>query len=231
MKTFADKVMAFNKQLEFINTLPAGIRVMNPFKEDKKALDTATIFCKKYYNDNCRRHIIFGINPGRFGGGVTGVPFTDSKRLINICNINFAGRQTHEPSSVFVYDMINAFGGPEAFYKHFYINSLCPLGFISINKKNKEVNYNFYDNNDLTAAAFGFIISSIKKQIALGVYTDVCFCFGKGKNLKFFNKINNEYKFFDKIIALEHPRFIMQYKLKQKQFYIDKYLEAFAKII
>ena len=216
MKTLADKVMAFNKQLEFINQLPPGIRVMNPFKEDEKTLDIAAAFYNKYYNDDCRRHIIFGINPGRFGGGVTGVPFTDSKRLINICSINYEGRQTHEPSSVFVYDIINAFGGPEAFYKRFYINSLCPLGFTSINKKNKEVNYNFYDNADLTTAAFDFIINSIKKQIAFGIYTNVCFCFGTGKNLKFFNQVNNEHKFFKKIIALEHPRFYYAIQIKTK---------------
>ena len=31
-----------------------------------------------------------------------------------------------------------------------------------------------------------------------------------------------------KIIALEHPRFVMQYKSKYMQEYIDKYLTAFS---
>lgn len=231
MKTFAEKVIAFNKQLEFTNALPQGIRIMNPFKEGDNTLRTANAFYKKYYTDINKRHIIFGINPGRFGGGVTGVPFTDTKRLKGICDIEYKGKQTHEPSSVFVYDAIKAFGGAEAFYKRFYINSLCPLGFTSINNKNKEVNYNYYDNAHLTATVFDFIIENIQKQIALGVYTDVCFCFGTGKNEKFFSKVNDEYKFFNKIIALEHPRFIMQYKQKEKQLYIDKYLQAFQSVL
>lgn len=230
MKTFAEKVMTFNKQLEFTNALPPGIRIMNPFKEGD-TLRIANAFYKKYYTDINKRHIIFGINPGRFGGGVTGIPFTDTKRLSSICDIEYKGKQTHEPSSVFVYDVIKAFGGAEAFYNRFYINSLCPLGFTSINNKIKEVNYNYYDNAQLTATVLDFIIDNIQKQIALGVYTDVCFCFGTGKNEKFFSKLNDEYKFFNKIIALEHPRFIMQYKQKEKQQYIDKYLQAFESVL
>ena len=182
MKTFAEKVMAFNKQLDFNIALPPGIRMMNPFKENKSTLETANAFYKKYYNDFNKRHIIFGINPGRFGGGVTGIPFTDSKRLNNVCGIAYTGKQTHEPSSVFVYDMIEAFGGAQSFYNRFYINSLCPLGFTSMNDEGKEVNYNYYDNADLTATMLEFIIENIQKQIALGVHTDVCYCFGTGKN-------------------------------------------------
>jgi hypothetical protein len=37
--------------------------------------------------------------------------------------------------------------------------------------------------------------------------------------------------FFRKIEALEHPRFIMQYRLKQKQFYIDNYIEKLNRAI
>ena len=41
------------------------------------------------------------------------------------------------------------------------------------------------------------------------------------------NAQNNKLNFFDKIIPLEHPRFIMQYKSKHKHFYIEKYVEEF----
>jgi hypothetical protein len=63
--------------------------------------------------------------------------------------------------------------------------------------------------------------------LALGVNTEICFCFGTGKNEKFLRKINGENNFFEKILALEHPRFIIQYKNKEKDFYIAKYLKAF----
>lgn len=230
MKTFADKVIAFNKQLAFTGTLPKGISIMNPFREDKEAVRISSAFYKKFYDDNNDRYLILGINPGRFGAGVTGVPFTDSKRLTNECGIAYTGRETHEPSSVFIYDMIHAYGGVEQFYSKFYINSLSPLGFTATNDKGKEVNYNYYDSKELTNAVYDFIIENIHRQIALGVHTDVCFCFGTGKNEQFLRKLNDEKKFFGRIIALEHPRFIIQYKSKTRHLYIDKYLTAFNEV-
>ena len=230
MKTFADRVIDFNKKLEFHGKLPKGISIMNPFRENKQILSVSSAFYKKFYNDHQTRHLILGINPGRFGAGLTGVPFTDPKRLISECHIPYTGKETHEPSSVFVYEMINAFGGPEKFYKQFYVHSICPLGFTATNDLGKEVNYNYYDSKELTAAVYDLIIDNIHKQIALGIETDTCFCFGTGKNEKFLRELNAQHQFFKKIIALEHPRFIMQYKAKTKQFYIDKYLAAFSQI-
>jgi hypothetical protein len=230
MKTFAEKVIAFNKQLSFNGTLPEGIRIMNPFREDKKENAVAAAFYRKYYSDHFKRHIILGINPGRFGGGITGIPFTDPKRLIEKCGIPFHGELKHEPSSAFIYEMIDAFGGAEKFYRQIYINSICPLGFTAVNSKGKEVNYNYYDSKELTAAVYDFITDSIKKQIALGVHTDTAFCFGTGKNEKFLRELNEEKKYFKNIIALEHPRFIMQYKTKEKDFYIDKYVRSLSGI-
>jgi len=229
LKTFAAKVIDFNRQLHFGGNLPPGIRIMNPFKENEAILPLSSLFYNKYYADTHQRRLILGINPGRFGGGVTGIPFTDTKRLQSDCQITAGVKETHEPSSVFVYEVIRAFGGPEKFYKDFYINSVCPLGFTSL-KNGKEVNYNYYDSRDLTDAVYDFIIENIQKQIALGINTDICFCFGNGKNEQFLRKINEEQKFFKEIIALEHPRFVMQYKSKMKQAYIDKYLAAFGLI-
>ena len=225
--TFADKVIEFNKNLHFTGVLPAGISIMNPFREDEKIIPVSSEFYHKFYNDSNPRHLILGINPGRFGGGVTGVPFTDSKRLKNECGISYPGKETHEPSSVFVYDVIKAYGGPEAFYQKFYINSICPLGFTATGKNGKEVNYNYYDRRELTQAVLDFIIQSIRQQIAFGINTDVCFCFGTGKNEKFLRQLNTEQKFFKSIVALEHPRFVMQYKARTKEAYINKYLAAF----
>jgi len=204
---------------------------MNPFKENPEVIAIMEQFYKKFYDDNGKRHLILGINPGRFGSGVTGIPFTDSKRLKAVCKIDYQGKETHEPSSVFIYEMIAAFGGAERFYKSFYINSVCPLGFTSVKEDGKEINYNYYDSPGLTAAVYEFIIENIRKQIALGVDTDTCFCFGNGKNEKFLRKLNEKEKFFKNIIALEHPRFIMQYKAMSKDVYIKKYVDAFESVL
>jgi Domain of unknown function (DUF4918) len=230
MKTFADNVIAFNREIDFTGILPAGISMMNPFRENKKILPLSSSFYKKYYNDEHTRHLILGINPGRFGGGATGIPFTDTKRLNEKCHIRYPGKETHEPSSVFVYEMINAYGGVAAFYSDFYINSVCPLGFTAVGRHGKEINHNYYDSRELVNAVYDFIIESIQKQISFGIETDICFCFGNGKNEKFLRRLNEEKKFFNRIIALEHPRFVMQYKSKSKQFYIDKYISAFDAI-
>jgi hypothetical protein len=229
--TFAEKVVEFNRQLQYTGpALPAGIRIMNPFREEEQALRISGEFYSKYYNDDNKRHLILGINPGRFGSGLTGIPFTDPKRLQSECHIAYEGKVTHEPSSVFVYEVINAYGGPEAFYRDIYINSVCPLGFTTIDTKGKEKNYNYYDSTLLCNTVMPYLIENIKYQIALGVHTDVCFCFGTGQNEKFIKKINAEFGFFKKVVALEHPRFIMQYKSKSKQAYINKYLDAFAAV-
>jgi hypothetical protein len=229
--TFAERMIRYNKQLEFNGTLPTGINIMNPFKENPQANVLMEQFYTKYYNDDNKRHMVLGINPGRFGGGITGIPFTDPKRLKSVCHINYEGKETHEPSSVFIYEMIAAFGGAEEFYKQIYINSICPLGFTATTENGKEINYNYYDSKALTEAVYGFIVENIEKQIDLGNYTDTCFCFGTGKNESFLRKVNAEKGYFKNIIALEHPRFIVQYKAKTKQQYIDKYIAAFKSVI
>jgi len=231
MDTFADRIIAFNQQLEYTGMLPAGISIMNPFRDNNFALDVSTQFYNKYYSDNHPRHLILGINPGRFGSGMTGVSFTDPKRMIGKCGIPYTGPITHEPSSEYVYDMIDAFGGIATFYQQFYIHSVCPLGFTITGPKGNEINYNYYDTPELTKAVYPFIVENIQKQIDLGFATDVCFCFGTGKNESFLRKLNDEHRFFKQVVALEHPRFIMQYKSKTKQDYIDKYLRAFNEVV
>lgn len=228
---FADKVIHYYRNLTYSGKpLPKGIRMMNPFKEDPLVMQTVEAFYHKYYNHNKSPLLVLGINPGRFGSGLTGIPFTDPKRLESECHIPYSGKITHEPSSVFIYEMIHAYGGPEKFYNDIYINSVCPLGFTSIDANGKEKNYNYYDSPELIAATEDFIIWNIQEQIKLGVDTHTCFCFGTGKNEKFLRRLNDEHQFFKNIIALEHPRFIMQYKSRSKQFYIDKYVEAFRSV-
>ena len=254
--TFAERVIEFNQSLEFNDPLPKGISIMNPFKQNDQILPISSAFYRKYYSDNDPRHLIMGINPGRFGSGLTGIPFTDPKHVTRNCGIPYHGPMAHEPSSVFVYEMIKAFGGEEAFYRRFYIGAVCPLGFtklmpalssslspnlssseghesVFLNNhppKPREVNYNYYDSRELTHAVYDFMVESLQTQLAFGINTDICFCFGTGKNEKFLRELNGSYHFFNRIVALEHPRYIMQYKAKTKQAYIDKYIRAFGEI-
>lgn len=228
MLSFADHIIQFNTLLSFTGKLPKGIRIMNPFREQAGVVDTMTKFYKKFYEDHHQRRMIVGINPGRLGAGLTGVPFTDSHRLADPCGIIIPGIKTFEPSSVFVYDVIAAYGGPEAFYRDFYIGSMSPLGFTALKPGGKEVNYNYYDSRELTAAVYDFMVSNIHKQLDFGMDRSVGYCLGTGKNAAFLTQLNEKERFFEKIVPLEHPRFVMQYRNKRKQEYIDKYLAAFG---
>jgi hypothetical protein len=225
MNIFAEKIISFCMELNFNGSLPEGISLMNPFRDNPEVLSAVSQFYLKFYNDNKTRHLILGINPGRFGAGVTGIPFTDTARLKEKCGITITGLKSFETSSVFIYEMIDQYGGPEKFYSDFFISSVSPLGFTSAGSKGKEINYNYYDSKGLTGLMLDFIIASLKKQLEFGIERDVCFCLGTGKNYKFLSQLNYENKFFEQVIPLEHPRFIMQYKSKAKQFYIDRYLE------
>lgn len=225
--TFADHVISFNSNLEYTGKLPTGIRIMNPFREQPHIKEIMRQFYEKFYNDHLTRQMIIGINPGRLGSGSTGVPFTDTKRMIDVHGINIEGFKTHEPSAVFMHEMFSAYGGVEKFYKDFYITSVCPLGFTSVQPGGKEINYNYYDSKALTDAVYNFVVESMQKQLTFGIDTNTAFCLGIGKNFAFLQQLNNKEKFFKKIIPLEHPRFVMQYKSKTKQEYIDKYLREF----
>jgi hypothetical protein len=225
MTTFAEKVVSFYKALEFTGSLPPGISIMNPFRDNPEIIHIISQFYRRFYNDNFYRHLILGINPGRFGAGVTGIPFTDTKRLKEKCGITFPGPETYETSSVFMYEMIDGYGGPKKFYSDFYITSVCPLGFTSVGKNGREINSNYYDSKELTEAVFDFMINSIFGQLEFGIERDICFCLGTGKNFNILSRLNSEHHFFDRIEPLEHPRFIMQYRSKQKKHYIKRYIE------
>jgi hypothetical protein len=52
---------------------------------------------------------------------------------------------------------------------------------------------------------------------------------GLGQNWKFLERLNQERGFFDEILPLEHPRWIMQYRRRRMEEYLQKYLEVFAR--
>ncbi len=221
--TFADKVISFNSQLNYTGALPEGFRVINPFMDHHETMQVMTEFYHKYYNDNAHRKFIIGINPGRYGAAITGVPFTDTKRLAEACGIEMKTDKSHEVSSVFVYEMIQAFGGVEEFYRQFYINSIFPLAIVREKSPHKWVNANYYDDNELFAMTEPYMIECLKKQIDFGLDTDEVYVLG-AKNAAFIKKVNDKVRLFGKMHVLEHPRYIQQYKQKEKQQYIDKYL-------
>ncbi len=227
-QNFADKVVEFNTNLHYSGTLPSDFRVLNPYLNNPETLSVMQEFYRKYYSDYDQRKFIIGINPSRHGAGITGVPFTDTKRLESVCGIKMMSARTHEISSVFIYDMIAAYGGAEKFYKEFYINSPFPLAIVR-KSKGSWINANYYDDKALFGDVKNFMIASLQKHISLGLDISEVFVLGK-KNADFISKLNSEAKLFVEMTVLEHPRYIQQYKSKEKDLYIDKYILALKKM-
>ena len=227
MNTFADRVINFNTHLAYNDALPKGFDVLNPYMDNPETMEVMRAFYHKFYNDNRQRKFIIGINPSRHGAGVTGIPFTDTKRLESECGIVMKSAHTHEVSSVFMYDMIQQYGGVTKFYNDFYINSPFPLAIVRKASDGKWLNANYYDEEVLFKSVKDYMIATLKKHIALGVDTQKVFVLGK-KNATFLQKLNKEATLFGEMVVLEHPRFIQQYKSKEKQLYIDKFLTSFG---
>lgn len=219
MVTLASKIINFYRSLQ-IPVVPKAIEVLYP-QQSEEVMNVVEIFFNKFYNNNNPRRLIFGINPGRFGGGTTGINFTAPKQLSEFCYIDHSFKPQSELSAEFIYDLIIAYGGVTKFYSDYFVTAVSPLGFVK-----NGVNLNYYDDKKLQQIITPFIIDCIRKQISFGFKTDYCFCIGGDKNLKFLSSLNDDHNFFDRIIPLAHPRFIMQYRRKQKQKFIEEYLSV-----
>lgn len=226
-KTFAQKVIEFNKKLSQISVeLPDGFKIINPFNGEQKEIvnEISTTFYKKFYNDFNKRRLILGSSPARRGTAITGVPFEDAAHLQKETGILIDKFYINKSSSDFLYDVIEKYGGCKKFYSDFYMNFVCPVGITRTNSKGNEVNCNYYEDKKVQEILYSLIVNSIQEQIDLGIDTSICYCIGSGENYKFLCKINEKYKFFEEIIPLEHPRFIMQYNSKHKDKFLEKYL-------
>lgn len=223
--TFAEKVLKFYRNLNIDDTLPAGVGVMNPYA-DPASMEVCRKFYTKFYNDTTERFLIVGINPGRYGAGITGIPFTDPIKLESAFGIANTLQKKPELSAEFIHKMIAGFGGYERFFSVFFINSVSPLGFVYAGK-----NLNYYDTPALKKALDPFVRKSIRGLLNLGICREVAFCLGEGTNYRHLAGLNEEEKWFEEIVPLAHPRFIMQYRRKLVSTYIDDYLNKLARAI
>lgn len=169
---------------------------MNPYT-NAPVRDWVRAFLDGYFSDNVKRVLVFGINPGRFGAGITGVTFTDPVALAENCGIENDLPRRRELSSVFIYKVIERYGGPREFYRRFFLTAISLLGFTRNGK-----NLNYYDDPALIRAVTPFITNTIEQQIALGAWCDRAVVLGAGENLRFVQQLNDRHRFFRKIDAL-----------------------------
>lgn len=148
------------------------------------------------------------------------MPFTDPDKLRLNCGIEHTLVGRAELSADFIYRVIQEYGGTNKFYGNFYFTSMVPLGFM---RKGKNLNY--YDDRGLLEQLFPSMATWMTTQVNFGADRDRCICLGSGKNLQYLSKLNEQHRFFKRIDALDHPRFIMQYSRKTLQEHIYKYIE------
>ena len=84
--TFGDKVLKFHKTIALPRTYSRRIKIIYPHG-NAGVLRHTKKFLNKFFQDKKKRTFVFGINPGRFGSGVTGIPFTDPVALQDFCGI------------------------------------------------------------------------------------------------------------------------------------------------
>lgn len=224
MNSFAQNAVDFYLGLEINEKLPNGAGILNPYR-NSNVQSIVRSFFNRYYNDRNQRVILLGINPGRFGAGITGITFTDPVRLEDECGISNSFEKRSELSSRFIYDLIQASGGVHEFFGNFFLSAVCPLGLIRSGR-----NLNYYDDRSIEDALEEFIVNTMEDQISLGVRRDVAVCLGEGKNMKYLQRLNREKQFFREILPLPHPRWVMQYRFKQKEEYVRVYLDTITSL-
>ena len=216
---FSTKAIKYFTNLKTHKIKNPGIELINPY-EKAGVKELVKNFYTKFYNDDKKRNFMIGINPGRFGGGLTGIAFTDPVALRKNCGIENNLGNRKELSSKFIYTVAEIFGGADMFFSRIFLTALYPFAIIKDGK-----NYNYYDEKSLANTLKDEIVKTVNSQIEFGARKDFAILLGK-KNAEHFFHINEKHKFFEKIFILEHPRYIMQYKLKQLDNYVKIYINT-----
>jgi len=222
---FAKNVTDFLTHLSLPCKPPDGIDVLLPYASEE-VCRVVQQMCATYYSSPDRRIAIWGINPGRFGAGLTGLAFTDPYAVDHLLGITSALSGRRELSAKFVQKVIEQFGGPQLFYRHFYVTALSPLGYIKGTK-----NLNFYDDPRLQSTLTPQIQSWVREQLEFGIRRDVTIVLGTGKLKLFFEREIRQQCGFSDVIYLEHPRFIMQYRRKRIHEYCDRYVSTLQDVM
>lgn len=220
-KPVSEQIISFYQTLES-PPLYNDITALEPY-QNEEVLQIMGAFYDTYYKDCRRRIFLIGINPGRLGGGSTGIPFTDPIKLESQAGIAINLQRKAELSSTFIYEMIEAYKDLESFYADFYFTSVSPIGFVKQGK-----NLNYYDDKQLMETWEPHFVNWLNRQLDGFGHRSVGIIIGKGKNQAYMEQLNKQHQFFETLLVVPHPRWVMQYRLKNKALYIHQYLETLA---
>ena len=133
--SFAEKTIKYFTDLKPKKFKFGDVELINPYA-NAEVKNVVKLFYKKFYNDNHKRIFALGINPGRFGGGLTGISFTDPVALRENCGIENDLGDRKELSSKFIYTVIENFGGAQKFFSNVFLTAALS---ICDNKRREEL--------------------------------------------------------------------------------------------
>lgn len=212
MSIFSENLNRYNLNYEFKRLLNEnGISMLEGYLDQSDIMDA---FCEKFYSNKIPKIVICGINPGRLGAGLTGVPFFDFASLSKIFPSIL--RKDTENTAQFFFKVIEKIG-VERFFNYFYITNVSSVGY---SKGKSNFNFDKLPDNlrSIVFSNFAEEIELIKpvKIIALGdaAFNGVESALGK-----------NSYR----LEKLKHPSWIMQYKRNEISFWVQAYADALSK--
>lgn len=101
-----------------------------------------------------------------------------------------------------------------------------PLGFLQDGK-----NINYYELKDWKKFMLDQVVKEIEAHMHWPINRKVAISIGAGENLKVLTQLNDEYGWFESVKALPHPRWVMQYRRKRKQEFLDEYVRVWLEAL
>jgi uracil-DNA glycosylase len=184
------------------------ICVLSDFVKNREGINT---FCQKLYGDAIPRVMICGINPGRFGAGMTGIPFLDFISLSQL--IPSIDRVESEKSASFFFRIVSSFGA-EAFFRTFYVSNFSSVGYLRNGK-----NLNYYD---LPPAALAIVESNFIKEIEIVKPTHVI-SLSKEVHQSVCRLLSAS---VDCSLRLPHPSWVATYRSGEINQWVSRYMEV-----
>jgi hypothetical protein len=83
---------------------------------------------------------------------------------------------------------------------------------------------NYYELEFIRNKWKPYFIECMETQLAAGGNREKAYILGQGENYAYFKKLNDDYGFFSKLVSLPHPRWVMQYRFRQKSSFVNNYI-------
>ena len=223
MRTIAEDYFGFYeifKEKYCENLKSRNVKILSDFLDNKGNIIE---FHKIYVEPNSPKVVICGINPGRNGAGLTGIPFIDfaslSKMLPDIKENDW------EPSAKFFFSVIQKFE-IEAFYRNFHVTNISWFGFSRIDKQK---NVNYFEKDISTEIAIYLIDKFVEEMEHIN--PDYIIPLSKPvlyelESLKKQNKIRAKIG-----IRLNHPSWVTTYCSNDLSTWRQKYVDTLTKYL